>query len=182
MTEQLKVAHKARVAARAWVTRTGNKILTLTRTAEVDKQELALALSDFKGKVRRLDEVQEEVETLLDSDSIEEDIDKAMMYREQSVAPVLLAAEKILLELCPASHGCSVVNSAASVEAVDAKLPKLQLPVFAGNIMEWGEFWEQFQAIVDKSDIPEIMKFSYLKSLLDGEAKAAVAGLSLTAG
>ncbi len=61
-----------------------------------------------------------------------------------------------------------------------AVLPKLDLPTFSGAVLEWPLFWEQFQAVVDSSHMTEITKFSYLLSLLRGEAKATAKGLSLT--
>ena len=64
--------------------------------------------------------------------------------------------------------------------AVEAKLPKLELPTFSGDVTEWTSFWEQFQAVVHVSELPDITKFSYLRSLLKGETKAAVQGLLLT--
>ena len=62
------------------------------------------------------------------------------------------------------------------------KLPKLELPSFGGEPRDWTSFWDQFSAIVDSSDLPDVTKFTYLRSLLKGDAKAAIDGLSLTAG
>ena len=72
----------------------------------------------------------------------------------------------------------SISQGTSNVQGV--KLPKLELPKFSGVVTEWPAFWEKFEAIVDESDIPTVSKFTYLQSLLQGEAKDAVAGLSLT--
>ncbi|XP_064648538.1 uncharacterized protein LOC135500816 [Lineus longissimus] len=60
------------------------------------------------------------------------------------------------------------------------RLPKIELPKFRGDVTQWQSFWDKFNALVDKTDIPVISKFTYLDSLLEGEAKAAIAGLSIT--
>ena len=40
--------------------------------------------------------------------------------------------------------------------------------------------YDKFSAVIDQSDLPVVNKFTYLQSLLQGEAAAAIAGLSLT--
>ena len=72
------------------------------------------------------------------------------------------------------------VTSVTSTGTTDVKLPKLSLPKFSGDVLQWQSFWDQFTAVVDSSDIPDISKFSYLRSLLEGEAKQSIQGLSLT--
>lgn len=59
-------------------------------------------------------------------------------------------------------------------------LTKLILPKFSGDVLHWQEFWDQFSAIVDQSDIPVVNKFAYFKSLLDGVAHECIEGLALT--
>ena len=60
------------------------------------------------------------------------------------------------------------------------KLPKLELPKFSGDIIEWQTFWDKFKATVDSSELPVITKFPYLQSLLEREANASISGLALT--
>ena len=85
-----------------------------------------------------------------------------------------VSAEKDDNDVSVASHG--------SGKAVEAKLPKLELPCFSGEVTMWTSFWEQFVAAIDDNcELPDITKFSYLLSLLKSEARMAVQGLSLTA-
>ena len=51
--------------------------------------------------------------------------------------------------------------------------------MFSGNVIEWQTFWGQFSATVDSTALPVVSKFTYLRSLLDGEAKQAIEGLSI---
>ena len=64
---------------------------------------------------------------------------------------------------------------------VQARLPKLKLPNFHGEQREWTPWWQQFEVMVDsKAHIPGVTKFAYLCSVLLGDAKAVIAGLSIT--
>ena len=60
------------------------------------------------------------------------------------------------------------------------RLPKLNLPTFDGNILCWQEFWDVFNSSVHEQEIPNVTKFSYLKSTLCGTAANAIHGISIT--
>ncbi|XP_076278422.1 uncharacterized protein LOC143208163 [Lasioglossum baleicum] len=71
---------------------------------------------------------------------------------------------------------CSTATSTASnhddpdLES-DAKLPKLQLPTFSGDIHQWESFRDQFLSSVhNKKRLSKVNKLTYLKSCLTGEA------------
>ena len=82
----------------------------------------------------------------------------------------------------PVCAGNDTGRSGARVSTVEAKLPKIQLPTFGGDVLEWTTFWDRFSAVVDgNSDLPDVTKFSCLLSLLQGGARAAVQGLLLSA-
>ena len=62
------------------------------------------------------------------------------------------------------------------------KLPKISLPHFRGNLMRWTTFWDSFDSAVHtNARLSEIDKFNYLRSLLEGTAYDAIAGLALSA-
>ncbi|XP_062582942.1 uncharacterized protein LOC134244699 [Saccostrea cucullata] len=61
------------------------------------------------------------------------------------------------------------------------KLPKLNLPVFSGDLLQWQTFWDCFEtSIHGNNSLSNVEKFSYLRSLLCGEALRSVSGFSLT--
>ena len=60
------------------------------------------------------------------------------------------------------------------------RLPKLQLPTFDGELLQWPDYWDMFQSSVHCQDIPDVTKFNYLKSTLKGAAAKAVAGIAVT--
>ncbi|XP_062621678.1 uncharacterized protein LOC134283249 [Saccostrea cucullata] len=61
------------------------------------------------------------------------------------------------------------------------KLPKLNLPIFEGNVLEWQSFWDSFDsAIHSNNTLTEVQKFNYLKSLVAEEASNTISGFALT--
>ena len=62
------------------------------------------------------------------------------------------------------------------------KLPKISLLHFRGNHMKWTAFWDSFESAIHRNEhLSKIDKFNYLRSLLEGTAYDAIAGLSLSA-
>jgi hypothetical protein len=65
--------------------------------------------------------------------------------------------------------------------ASNHKLPKLSLPKFNGNRLEWQSFWDSYSSgIHENISLSDVQKFNYLKTLLVGEALPVVEGLALT--
>jgi hypothetical protein len=60
------------------------------------------------------------------------------------------------------------------------RLPKLEVPTFDGNILNWKSFWEQFcVSIHNRPNLTDSEKLVYLQSALkDGSAKRVIEGLS----
>jgi len=65
--------------------------------------------------------------------------------------------------------------------AVNTKLPKLSIPFFSGDVLQWVEFWELFSTNIDEnSSLSSVEKFSYLRSLIKGQAAAVINGFQLS--
>ena len=62
------------------------------------------------------------------------------------------------------------------------KLPKLDIPTFDGNILNWRSFWERFRVSMnDRTTLTNSEKLVYLQqSLKDGSAKNVIEGLPRT--
>ena len=90
-------------------------------------------------------------------------------------------AEKIVKEHSANDNSDNIsIKSMKSDSCFSARLPKLDLPTFNGNVTEWYPIWDQFIVIIDDSELPKVTKFTYLKSVLQGEAKESIRGLALT--
>jgi len=60
------------------------------------------------------------------------------------------------------------------------KPTQIDIRPFGGDVMKWREFWDQFEASVDRHNYSPIDKFNYLKSKLKGEALSAISGYELS--
>ena len=62
-----------------------------------------------------------------------------------------------------------------------ARQPKLEIPVFCGEPLDWQPFWDCFQAAIDTNPtLTGVQKLSYLRAQLRGEALRMITGLPLT--
>ena len=74
----------------------------------------------------------------------------------------------------------SRVSESSACDSKGVKLPKLDVPTFNGNILNWKSFWEQFCVSVhDRTNLSTSEKLVYLQhALKDGSAKHTIEGLS----
>ena len=172
---------RRRVAAKSWATRAANALSDLLdRKPAVpeDEQDLRLGIQsarrECETRLAALDEVQAQVECELTDEALESDLDVAYSFRE-GIKKVLLRAEARQSQ--PAAAG----SATAAVGDHGARLPKLELPKFDGDVIQWAPFWDAFKSAVDQSELSDVSKLTYLRSLLRGEARRAVEGLPLTA-
>ena len=70
-------------------------------------------------------------------------------------------------------------NLKSSVETTvgEAKLPKLVITKFNGTYADWPRFWGQYSEIIDKTNVPPVTKFTYLRELLDAKVRKTVEAL-----
>ncbi len=70
----------------------------------------------------------------------------------------------------------------SSGNRVSAKLPQLEIPKFRGDKLKWIEFDSIFKATIDSNDnVSDVEKFSYLRTLLQGDAEGVIRGFPLSA-
>jgi len=61
-----------------------------------------------------------------------------------------------------------------------ARLPKLEIPIFTGEALDWQPFWDCFSAAIDTNpSLTGVQKLSYLRAQLRDEASRVIAGLPL---
>ena len=61
------------------------------------------------------------------------------------------------------------------------KLPKLELPKFDGDILKFQNLGDLFDAAVhDNDNVPDVQKFTYLRSALEGVAYHTIEGFEVT--
>ena len=80
----------------------------------------------------------------------------------------------------PSALPLTLTPAFAPAASVSMKLPKLVLDKFDGDQLEWPGWSGQFLATVDESGMSDSNKMKYLKSLLNGKAKAAIEGMGFS--
>ena len=73
------------------------------------------------------------------------------------------------------SHAKTTEPSPSQMKA--AKLPQLVIFRFRGELTDWPHFWSQFEAEIDRAEVPGVTKYSYLKELVDPKIRKEIDGL-----
>lgn len=72
-------------------------------------------------------------------------------------------------------------NANPTAQQSKAKLPKLVLPKFRGDVTQWQNFWDSFNSSIHTNlQLSQIDKFNHLHSLLEGQAARSIQGLPRT--
>ena len=160
---------------RTILTKTLNSLALECQNIPLDERKINVLVDTVKEKSTRLEVLNSAfIEEISDQDDrvIEKEFEKIEEYRDKVTS--CLADAKFLLNSSVNTTSVSSNSNSSSL-----KLPKLQLPVFSGDVLLWQEFHESFSAAVDNSSISDVEKFQYLKGQLKGEAAALLSGLPL---
>ena len=171
----LEAAKKTRKTARTWVTKAIHAVEQVLDKEDSDRIDIEEVLKKLNERENKLREAQDAVETLQEEDEIEADIEEASDYDDRIRAVRATATKKLL-----SFSGDTASNAGSASSVSSAKLPKLELSKFDGDYTTWQTFWDDFVANVDSLEVADINKFSYLWSLLVGDARKAIEGLSVT--
>ena len=130
-----------------------DEVKSLKARVEALEREI-LALEEYGGRMDRASEIQS---TLFD---LKVGITRLLKKTKESA--------------------CKVVETPLMA---NVNLPRIEIPRFDGNLLNWQPFWEQFQAAVhDKPQLGEVEKLTYLRDALKGgPAMYVISGLTQTA-
>ncbi|XP_011408774.2 PREDICTED: uncharacterized protein LOC105315733, partial [Amphimedon queenslandica] len=154
----------------------GDELLKgMEESGDIDHVKLGQIKLSVGEKLTALKKVDEEIIELIDDgEAIVREIDEADRFNETVYE--MLARVEAKLKKSVEKESVSAYKS-----SVRAKLPKLDLPVFNGEITKWFTFWDSYKAAVhDNPDLLPVQKFTYLRSLLSRSAQECIAGLTLT--
>jgi hypothetical protein len=146
------------------------------------KTKLNILKQQIKCKLAKLNEVDKKILDLCDVKNIGEEVLESEEYTARVTSRI------VRLESVVNKSEIQVINTAPAVETlhisptqIRAKLPKITLQKFRGNITNWNPFWESFKAAVhENNSISKVDKMNYLFSHLEGAAARSVQGLTLT--
>ena len=184
---KMEKAKRKFTSAKGWITQLDKLCASMFSQIETDSDSVTLSeiehlVKNFEEKLSNFDTREEEFEDLIEKEEeLEEQISVASEFRSSKVSNFLKLKELIREKEVKRAESPND-SKRESNERIEAKLPKLELPKFSGDVTNWQSFYDRFNAIIDKrGDISDINKFTYLLSLLRDEAKASVQGLQLTA-
>ena len=194
--ERLTRLRVIRGAQRAIVTKNVSKVndivedeaFTFSSNEQVQQVEVIGRL--LEAKLKTLEEIDQEVLSLCNVDEIPQEIEESEKYLEK-----VISCQKRINDISQQNREPQETNPLAGLiqtlpgaiapsiptNQVKAKLPKLVLPKFRGDITTWMGFWDSFKSAVhDNASLSKIDKFNYLRSLLEGAASRAIQGLALS--
>lgn len=143
--------------------------------------QLKLILLEKLEVLRQLDkDIVDEIE---DETALVKEIDEADMFN-QRIYEVLMKIDKAIEApptTTPVPGSYTGTGPSLGHSPGKARLPKLTLKSFDGDITQWLTFWDSYKsAIHDNLSLSDIDKFTYLRSLVERSAKEAIVGLTLT--
>jgi len=166
---------------RSSVTRSINKLTEECNLEHPRKENVQKYMGELISNRDRLLVCHKEKETELEKMLEENPEDQGVMENAEREIEKM---EKYLSEIdCVLAEGkvnIERVESTTEVEKNHIRLPKISLPTFGGNILEWIEFKECFDAAINETNLNDVEKFAYLKGQLSGGALSTISGLSLT--
>lgn len=169
--------------------RAGHRSSTTRLLSEVDTAIGASPLEDDKlsqlklcldEKLQTLKQLDAEIVELVPEEELEAEITGADECKER-IFSALTRIDKALRRPTDPPRAPLPVTATSPPLSNKVKLPKIALPRFGGNLLEWPTFWDSYaSAIHDNRDLSDVDKFNYLRSLLERTAYDAIAGLTLS--
>ena len=162
-----------------------NTISNAENPNKTDIERIALGLRD---KLKVLRDIDQEIFELINDEEIENEVMSSEEWQSE-IHGSLLALEAKKSEVSRrndptvgGSQSSPVVSAPAASPQENpdqiAMLPKLFLPKYSGDPKKWQEFWDSFEIIHGNSSLSPVNKLRHLKTLLEGEAAAAISGIS----
>ena len=143
-------------------------------------------LKSYKNNVAEQNEqikrLNNEILELVQVEEFDEEMNRTFLFNDK-IHDLLSRIETSTANptISNASDLDSVSSKPQNNNHMDAKLTKIQIPKFNSKPIEWQSFWDQFSAAVDsKTNIPDVVKFSYLKGVLSKDVQESIPGLLTT--
>lgn len=165
---------------RASATKMVRKVQELLGLDHADQSQLTRIKLSLQEKMSILKQLDSEVVNLVKEEEIAEEIERADAYMED-IYDAMAKLEQLLQRNSRADPSATMAVRREATSESKVKLPKLAIQPFKGELTTWSTFWDSYQvAIHNNRSLSGIEKFNYLRSLLQGPALDAIAGLTLT--
>ena len=182
------LSHKKKVRGghRASATKMVRKAEDFLAEEEPNHSQLARIRLSLQEKLSVLKELDSEVVDLVKEEEVANEIEQADTYMED-MYDAIAKLEQLSLKPSSAATTSSAASTSEPLPSRDSasesrvKLPKLTIQPFKGELTTWTTFWDSFEVAIHKNrSLSNIEKFNYLRSMLQGPALDAIAGLTLT--
>ena len=152
-------------------------LLTAKTADPANRSQLAQRLVEKLETLKQLD-AEIHVLELTEEENLEDEIQWADDFkRDLYSAMVKLDSVSSVTSVPPTT----IAPSTSATPADRIRLLKLSIESFNGEVTKWTPFWDSYDSSIHKnSSLNDIDKFNYLRTLLKGAAREAVAGLMLT--
>lgn len=159
------------------------EILEVARAAKLDLSRIA----ELKIRFTKLESVYKQFESFHSKivNLKSESQDEGALQEEEAIRKALdmnyFEIKIIYHELVEITASSSDSISESTKSPSFARLPKISLPMYDGNLKQWPNFRDLFTSLVDKHpSLSNIEKFQYLLSCTSGEALQIVKGVTLS--
>ena len=126
-------------------------------------------------------QLRNELIALVADDMIEEELRRWGKFLREVDKAVEAAYELPNKDCDVGDHSARDIAHSDSRVSSNLKLPRIELSKFNGNVLKLQDFCDHFEAAVNNHvDLPNVHKFSYLRSLLTGNALKATDGFEVT--
>ncbi|XP_011858530.1 PREDICTED: uncharacterized protein LOC105556071 [Vollenhovia emeryi] len=190
-------------AAKATLTRFETYI-TDTELDAIEIDELKIRVARFEEAYETFKDMQIEIAASDNTISVQE-LDAEAESVENKYIRLKVAAERIIKEKLKIDGNHedaeqTVVEARVNIENIETRvnidnhervpvpaynahvrLPRIELPTFAGAYADWHAFYDMFNSIIHSNrDLSDTQKFHYLRSSLKGEASEVVSSLEIS--
>ena len=148
-------------------------------TKKLDEGTTSIYIQELDHWKERLDATHNSIRSLSPTDMDDHKKDYFTLLETISSLQQRLRGIKATFPATTPTHSASTPGGSTHSQAM--KLPKLELQPFHGDYLDWNRFKDTFEAAVhNNKHLGKVEKFSYLLTLLKGEASRQCAELALT--
>ena len=149
-----------------------NEALELLQNENTTLETLAKLKQQTKLKKEELSKINEEIEALTSLEKYGEEIEESITFTEE-IDNCVFELDKMVKK----TFNSQRINTAKKKPgwnlhppAKKARLPKLEMPTFRGEVLSFPSYWELFDGNINSlTTLTSVHKFSYLKTTLEGE-------------
>lgn len=139
--------------------------------------DLELRTDKMSKNFMEYEKIQDKIETI--SSEIDKELAERECFENSYYESIAKAKNYLNQKNCASSNSIQVNNASQPFipESDAIKYPDISLPSFSGNITQWIEFRDSFDALVNQTNLKAIQKFKYLRGCLKDSALEVVSSL-----